>query len=295
MNRVGIHYGYWTRDWNTDFIAVLNRAASLGFNAIDFATSDIMAMPKDKRLEIRKAAEDLDMALAFAPASGPDVDIASPDQKIRKYGIEYFKKCVEFTAEMGSCIFAGIIYSSWQAKVEGVLNDKSEAVARSQDSLAQILPTAEKCEVLYCLEVVNRFEQYLLNTTEEAVSFVDKLESPAAKLLLDTFHMNIEEDDMADAIKLAGNRIAHFHVGEANRKVPGRSGHRMPWPEIFKALSEINYKGTVTMEPFVKMGGEIGKAIAVWRDLVPGGDEQLDADAKFACDFVRQQIKEAAK
>jgi D-psicose/D-tagatose/L-ribulose 3-epimerase len=293
MNRIGIHYAYWTRDWNADFIGILRRAAALGFNAMDFATSDIMALSAPERREIRDAAKELDMVLAFAPATGPEVDIASRDLKIRKYGIDYFKRCIEFTAEMGSGILAGIIYSSWQAKVDGILNDKSDAIARSRDSLAEILPLSADCKVLYCLEVVNRFEQYLLNTTEEGISFVDSLKSPWVKLLLDTFHMNIEEDDMGEAIRAAGNRIGHFHVGECNRKVPGRGAGRMPWPQIFGALSDIDYKGIITMEPFVKMGGEVGKAIAVWRDLVKGGDDILDADARFACNFVRRMIREA--
>ncbi len=293
MNRIGIHYGYWTHSWDTDFAAIIRRAASLGFNAVDFATAHMMAMPKEKRAEIRKTAEALDVSLAFAPATGPEVDIASEDRAVRENGVEYFKRCVEFTSEMGSKIFAGIIYSSWQPKLTGTLEDKSGAEERSLEALSRILPTAEDCGVWYCLEVVNRFEQYLLNTSEEGVRFVDRLGGPNARLLLDTFHMNIEEDDLAAAIRLAGPRLGHFHIGECNRKVPGKSGKRMPWEEIFAALRDVDYRETITMEPFVKMGGEVGAAIAVWRDLTEGGGERLDADAAFALDFVRGHLDRA--
>lgn len=294
MNRIGIHYAYWQRDWNTDFIESVRHAASLGFEAVDFATADIMALPRPKQAELRDTAKGLGIALSFLPATGPDVDIASPDRSIRENGVEYFKRCVQFTADMGSDIFAGIIYSAWQARVEGILNDKSDALERSRESLRKILPTAEDCGVWYCLEVVNRYEQYLLNTAEEGIAYVDSLNSPRLKLLLDTFHMNIEEDDIPGAIRRVGGRLAHFHVGEPNRRLPGQGKDgRMPWKGIFTALRDVGYIGIITMEPFVRMGGQVGKAICVWRDLQEGPDEALDADARISIGFLRSQLAAA--
>lgn len=84
--------------------------------------------------------------------------------------------------------------------------------------------------------------------------------------MLDTFHMNIEEDDFTEAIKEAGALLGGFHVGEANRKPPYREG-RMPWLEIMSSLKQINYDGYIVMEPFVMQGGKIGQDISVWRDI----------------------------
>lgn len=292
MNRVGIHYAYWTQDWNTDFSASIRKAASLGFRAMDFATEDMMALPREKKRDLRKLAEELDVALAFAPATGPDVDIASADPKVRAHGIDYFRRNVEFVAEMGSNILGGIVYSGWQVPFGGSMEEKAAARERSIESLAHILPTAEECGVLYCLEVVNRFEQYLLNTAAEGMAFLERLDSPNARLHLDTFHMNIEEDDMGAAIRLAGQKIGHFHIGECNRRVPGSGSGRMPWKQIFDALQDVGYQGMITMEPFVKAGGEVGKAIALWRDLVDGSEAVLDRDAAAACRFVEEMLRE---
>lgn len=291
MNRIGIHYAYWQRDWNADFVACVRHVARLGFRAVDFATADIMALPRERQRELRDVARELDVALSFLPATGPETDIASADPAVRENGIEYFKRCVQFTADMGSQVFAGIIYSAWQAKVEGILNDKTDALERSRESLSKILPTAEDCGVWYCLEVVNRYEQYLLNTAEEGIAFVDSLNSPRLKLLLDTFHMNVEEDDIPGAIRQVGNRLQHFHVGEPNRRLPGQGQDgRMPWAAIFEALRDVRYEGIITMEPFVRMGGEVGKAICVWRDLKQGSDAELDADAVEAIRFIQKQL-----
>ena len=140
--------------------------------------------------------------------------------------------------------------------------------------------------VHFCLEVLNRFEGYLLNTCAEAVQFVDQVGLPNVHVMLDTFHMNIEEDDMADAIRLAGKRLGHFHTGECNRRVPGKG--RMPWREIGQALREIGYDGNVCMEPFVKMGGQVGQDIRIWHNMYDDLSEaRLDRDAADAVRFQR--------
>ena len=120
----------------------------------------------------------------------------------------------------------------------------------------------------------------------EGVAFVREVDVPAVKVMLDTFHMNIEEDSIGGAIRSAKGLLGHFHTGECNRRVPGRG--RTPWHEIATALADIGYDGTVCMEPFVRMGGKVGEDIKIWRELEPGIDEaKMDADAKAALDFER--------
>ena len=109
---------------------------------------------------------------------------------------------------------------------------------------------------------------------------------PAVKIMLDTFHMNIEEDDMAEAILLAGDKLGHFHVGENNRRLPGKGG--MPWYQIGSALRAIGYDRNIVMEPFVKSGGGVGSDSKVWRDLSKGASsEMLDADAAASVAYLR--------
>ena len=126
-----------------------------------------------------------------------------------------------------------------------------------------------------------------MNTCEEAVEYVEAVGSPNAKVMLDTFHMNIEEDFFGQAILRAGDNLGHFHIGENNRMPPGY-GH-IPWTEIGAALRDINYQGYVTMEPFLMPGGEVGRDIKVFRDLSEGMD--LDAEARKALWFIRGVLK----
>ncbi|MGC2577960.1 MAG: TIM barrel protein, partial [Terrimicrobiaceae bacterium] len=107
---------------------------------------------------------------------------------------------------------------------------------------------------------------------------------------LDTFHMNIEEDSFRDSILESKGWLGHFHLGETNRRPPGFG--RMPWEEIFGALHDIDYQGAVVMEPFLVPGGEVGRDISVYRDLLGGGD--LDDLVTRSVQFVRSELKKLA-
>jgi D-psicose/D-tagatose/L-ribulose 3-epimerase len=100
--------------------------------------------------------------------------------------------------------------------------------------------------------------------------------------------MNIEEDSFEQAIITAGNMLGHFHVGETNRKPPGRG--RIPWDEVMGALDKVSYKGPIVMEPFLMPGGTVGRDIRVYRDILKGAN--LDEEARIACAFIRSRIAE---
>lgn len=101
--------------------------------------------------------------------------------------------------------------------------------------------------------------------------------------------MNIEEDSFHDAIVHAGDKLGHFHIGETNRRAPGRG--KIPWDEIAGALKKINYQGAVVMEPFLMTGGEVGRDISVFRDL--RDDLDLDEEARRACAFTKDILAAA--
>lgn len=292
MNKVGIYYAFWAKDWEADYIPYIKKIKSLGFDTLEVAVGGLPALPKQRLVEIAKTAEDNGIELTYCIGFPQDKDMASPDEKIRSEGVEFAKRLLECVNTMGGRVLGGIIYGSWPCFPGVGIEDKGPWWDRSVKSVSEVSKTAEDYGVLYCLEIVNRFEQFLLNTVDEGKRFVKDVGSKNVKLLLDSFHMNIEEDFIGPSIIKAGSDLGHFHIGESNRKVPGR-GH-MPWDEIANALAEIRYGGAIVMEPFVKMGGEVGRDIRVWRDLNANADEQaMDAEAKFALDFIRNKLQNA--
>ena len=193
---------------------------------------------------------------------------------------------------MGGSIISGVSYAGWGIP-EGMGDDKSAYLENSIKSMRQVLKTAEDFGVTYCVEAVNRFEGILINTAEEALNYVNEFDSKNIGVLLDTYHMNIEENNIGDAIRLVGDRLYGFHTGENNRTPPGR-GH-LDWDEIFSALANINYKGRIVSEPFVMTGGEVGRAIYTWRDLLPDVSEAaLDKEAKALLEFEKSMINKYA-
>ena len=167
---------------------------------------------------------------------------------------------------------------------------KKQAWEHSVNSLKEILRTAGDYQVTLSLEVVNRYEHYLLNTAEEGVRMAEETESGFCKVLLDSIHMNIEEDDMGEAIRHAHmhDKIGEIHIGEANRRVPGTGKSHMDWEGFFGTLRDIGYEGMITMEPFLVQGLPISSKICVWRDLSRQADPEGFADMiRTGAGFIR--------
>jgi D-psicose/D-tagatose/L-ribulose 3-epimerase len=285
MNKVGIYYAYWTHNWDADFVPFVAKVKRLGFDILEVNSGTVTNMPNRRRDRLKSAAERAGIELTYCIGLPPQYDIASPDAAARKAGVAFLKQSATMLRYMGNKQLGGIIYGSWPGKLRPG-TDKRAWLARSARSMKEVMKVAEDCDVFFNVEVVNRFEQFLINTAQEAVAYVERVGSSHCRILLDTFHLNIEEDNVHDAIIATAGKLGHFHIGETNRRAPGRG--RMPWDEIFGALREIKYAGAIAMEPFLMPGGEVGRDISVYRDLRDGLD--LDQEAKRALEFVRAKL-----
>jgi D-psicose/D-tagatose/L-ribulose 3-epimerase len=285
MNKIGIYYAYWTHNWDADFVPYVAKVKRLGFDILEVNAGTVAAMPVRGRERLRRAAEKAAIELTYCIGLPPKYDLASPNAGVRRSGVAFLKRTAQMMRFMGHRQLGGIIYSSWPARLP-FGEDKCRYLDRSIASMREAVKVAEDCGVFFNVEVVNRFEQFLLNTAAEAVSYVRRVGSPHCRVLLDTFHLNIEEESIRDAIVFTGANLGHFHIGETNRRPPGRG--RMPWDEVFGALRKIGYAGAITMEPFVMPGGEVGRDISVFRDL--GNGLNLDAEAARSVRFVRRKL-----
>ena len=129
------------------------------------------------------------------------------------------------------------------------------------------------------VEPLNRFETSFINLAEQAVELVEMVDSPAVKIMLDTFHMNVEEKKLGEAIGIAAPHLVHFHANENDRGIPG-TGH-VPWDEVATALKKINYDGALVMESFTTLVKEIARAAAIWRRIEPTWEEIAAKGLRF--------------
>jgi len=286
MRNIGIYYAYWTTEWDVDFLPFIPKVKSLGFDQLEINGGALVHMNSVERKRLKEEAINHDVKLSYGIGLTPDNDVSSTDENVRSGGLRFMKEMIRAVNEMGGGMIGGTVHSCWPSTLPQGATDKGIYLEQSIKSMKELVKVAEDNDVILNVEVINRFEQFLLNTCDEAIRYVEEIDSPACGILLDTFHMNIEEDSIGDAIIKAGSYLNSFHIGETNRKPPGTG--RMPWDEIKKALDMINYDGPLVMEPFVNPGGKVGRDIAVWRPLMPGAD--LDLEAQKAAEFTRKNL-----
>ena len=284
MNPIGMHYGYWTQYWGSEPLQFVKRAKKCGFDILEVNAPKVARMSDAERDVLKGAIADAGLSLTYSIGMTADMDLVSEDTATRQKGIAFLQQVARAMKHMGGTVLAGINYSSWPRKLLPD-EDKQILTDRAIEGVREAIKAAEDNDVIFCVEVVNRFEQFIMNTAAEGIAFAERVGSPNCKILLDTFHMNIEEDSLGGSILEAGNWLGHFHLGETNRRPPGRG--RIPWPEIFGALRQINYQGAVVMEPFLLPGGEVGRDISVYRDLL--GSADLDEEAARSVQFVRSE------
>ena len=283
----GIYNAYWTHEWSANYEYYIPKVKKLGFDVLEIScaalTRDYAA--DEKIRDLKKCADDNGIVLTVGYGPTKEQNLCSSDEAVVKKAMAFFEMILPKLQMMDIKVLGGGLYSYWPLDPSMPM-DKEKDTERAIQNMRKLSKVAEACDVTLGMEVLNRYEGYMMNTCEEALRFIDAVDSSHVKVMLDTFHMNIEEDNMAAAIRLAGDKLGHLHLGEQNRRVPGKGS--MPWQEIGQALRDINYQGAAVMEPFVMRGGTVGSEIKVWRDLVPDVTEEiLDLDAKGAVEFVR--------
>lgn len=284
--KYGIYYAYWEKEWKGNFIPYIKKVKSLGFDILEVACGDFDNQPVEYFYELREEAEKHNIILTGGYGPRPEHNIASADRHVVENALSFYQDIFKKMDTAGIHSIGGALYSYWPVDYSLEL-DKRGDFLRSVDNMRYLADVAAEYNITLNMEVLNRFEGYMLNEVSEAVEYVQRVGRPNVKIMLDTFHMNIEEDSFCEAIKCAGKDLGHLHIGEANRKPPQPG--RMPWEEISQALNDIGYDGYVVMEPFVMEGGQVGRDIKVWRDISNGATlEQLDEEAAKSVAFIRE-------
>lgn len=293
MNKIGIHYAFWGNEWDVDISERIKFAANVGFDSIDVTPPQYMIDLNYKKMdELRKCSEEHNVDLNFCIGFPRGKDMASHEKSEREAGIEYSKKMFEAAKYMGSSMLSGIIYSSWPYMYNHTISEdfKKKCWEYALESVSYLLPIAKSYGITYAIEPVNRFEQFILNSVDEGLRFCEELGDDEVGLLIDTFHANIEEDSIADAIRKCGKRLKHMHICENNRKVPGTCKN-INWPSIFEAINDIQFEGDLVMEPFIEAFGPVGNDIRIWRNLESDlSKEARDKYLRDSIEFVKNGL-----
>ena len=129
------------------------------------------------------------------------------------------------------------------------------------------------------IEPVNRYETYLINTTEQAIDLLDRIGRDDMFIHLDTYHLNIEEESFGKAIRMAGSRMEYIHLSESHRGTPGTG--TVDWDDVFSALADIGFTGALVMESFVSLNEDIARATCMWREIVKDPKKMINDGIAF--------------
>jgi D-psicose/D-tagatose/L-ribulose 3-epimerase len=263
--KIAVNALLWTTEFDQRYFSLLPEIRRHGFDGFEVP---VFSPSKINAAAIRKAlrANELEcLACTILPASINPID---PDRSARKRAVQHLRECIQLTAELGSKRMGGPVYApvGYLTKMRRTQEEWSWAVECFQslkDDLA-------KFDVTLALEPLNRFETFFLNTAADAVKLCEEIGDPRIGVLLDTFHTNIEEKDVARSFQSTGKHLKHIHVCENDRGIPG-TGH-VEFQGISSALRTIGYDGWLTIESFGFGHKELSAAAAIWRDLAPTPD-----------------------
>ena len=297
MNVIGLHIGYW---WGTgrenDIFQMLELTHQAELDALELNPAWLLKLTEQECRELLARAKDYGMTMTLNGGLDATNDISSDDPAVRQEGIRYCQEVLKKMPALELKVWSGLNYSAWLRMPEGgsdFLAERARTREHSLQSLREILPIAEDEGIDYCFEVCNRYEQFLFNTAKEAVAFAEATGSPRAMVHLDSYHMNIEEDNMPAAIAYTGvaGRLGHFHAGESNRRIPGVGASQINWKDVAQALRSVGYGGAVIMEPFVLTSAHNAMRTRTWRDLSRGASvEKMVEDARVGGAFFRSLL-----
>ena len=265
--RFGASTFVWVSPFSSATLDLIDRVRGFGFDLIEICIEDPDTI--DTRA-IRARLDAAGLGVTICGAFGPDRDMSAEDPGVRENALRYLRTCIDIAAGLGSGVVVGPMYA-------GVGNtrmmseiDRRRQWDRAVDNLRLAADHASGCGVRLGLEPLNRFETDLVNTVDQGLAMLADIGRDNAGLLLDTFHMNIEEKNIPAAIRRAGRRIVEFHACSSDRGTPGED--HLPWGEIRDALADAGYSGPVVIEAFNPQITAIARAVSLWRKVAASED-----------------------
>jgi D-psicose/D-tagatose/L-ribulose 3-epimerase len=265
--KFGVSTWLWTSPFTTDTVSLFPKIKSMGYDVVEIPVEypDLI-----DGLKVKHALMEHGLDAVVCGAFGPSRDLTNEDPNVHKNCFDYISKCFSLCHTWNASFLAGPMYSSvGKARMVPPEQRKTEW-DRAVTNLYKVCELARENGLMIALEPLNRFESDLVNTADDVLKLIDDINHPAAGVLLDGFHMSIEEKDIEKAIASVGRKLIHVQVSENHRGIPGTG--LTPWPSLKRGLEKINYNGTVSIESFTPDIKELADSVCIWRNLAESQD-----------------------
>jgi len=265
--KLGVSTWLWTSPFTTETVDLFPKIKSMGYDAVEIP---VEYPDKIDGKKVKEALLKHGLEAVVCGAFGPTRDLTHDDPSVHKTCFTYIAECLDLCTMWDAQFLAGPMYSAvGKARMVSPEQRKIEW-DRAVKNLYQVCQMAGEKGLSIALEPLNRFESDLINTAEDVMRLIDDINHPAAKVLLDGFHMAIEEPDLEKAIISVGNRLIHVQVSENYRGTPGTG--QTPWFAFKRGLEKINYSGVVSIESFTPEIKELAGAVCIWKNLAKSQD-----------------------
>ena len=272
--KYGVNLLVWTARVGSEQEPLFSRIRGWGFDGVElFLSPD---EPADIT-GVRRMVDRANLECTTCSVLSREAHLVSPQPEVRARGVDFLKRCVDRTAELGASLMCGPLYAGL-----GVMSGSRRTADEWKwaiEGLHVAAGHAQQLGITLCLEPLNRFETYFLNTLQDTARLIGEIGAPNVRIHFDTFHANIEERQPAAALRAVGRELGHVHISENDRGIPG-TGHN-DWRGILLALQDIGYDGWLTIESFAQPEPDLASAASIWRDLAPSGDELARQGLKF--------------
>lgn len=282
---IGINSWVWTAPFSDASANLIHRAKAMGFDSFEIAVEDPAHFAVDGA--VTRALRETGLRPIVCGAFGPSRDLTHEEPKYRQESLDYIRAALALCRAWNAKVLAGPMYSAVGKRRQIPAEQRALEWERAVTGLRAAGKMAADAGVTLAIEPLNRFETDLINTAAQCARLLDEVGSPAVKMHLDTFHMNIEEHSILEAVRCAGQRLAHVHGCENDRGAPGTG--LVAWAQLAQGLREVGYKGDVVIESFTPECLSIAAAAAIWRPLATSQDTLASEGLKFLRALLRDK------
>jgi D-psicose/D-tagatose/L-ribulose 3-epimerase len=269
--RIGMHASLWAAEWTKEAAELaVPEAAEHKLEVIEFPllVPEGVDAPHSRKLFEKHGVE-------------PTCSLCLPEDKMAAEKPEaaeaFVKKALDKAAEVGSQFLGGVTFGALGYR-SGKPPEKKE-YENIVKALKPVAQHARKLGITLGIEPCNRYETHLLNTSTQAMMLQEMIGEPNVTIHFDTYHMNIEEKGIGEAIRATAGKSSYIHMSESDRGVPGTG--TIDWADVYRALADINFKGRLVVESFVTLPPEIAAALSVWRPVARDRHEVLAKGVPF--------------
>lgn len=265
-NKIGFNLLVWSGKLPESFLSITERLKRTGYDGIEvfMEERDVSAYNRFGR-----HLNDIGLEATCVMGVGPDENPAGESSAVRRQALDRLKQAVDCSEALGSRLICGPFHSAF-ATFDPRRPPIPDEYKWSAEVLHQAADYARDADVVFAMEALNRFECYLCNTMDQLAHLVGLADHDNVGAMFDTHHANIEEKDIATAIRTIAPFLKHVHISENDRGTPG-DGH-IDFDTVFATLAEVGYEGWLTIEAFTRNDPDFANAINVWREYSPPWD-----------------------